>query len=55
MEIRKYNIIYDAVDDIRAAMEGMLTPELEEQTIGTVGGAQPLQDPQDRHSSPAAT
>ncbi len=34
VEIRKYNIIYDAVDDIRAAMEGMLAPELKEQIVG---------------------
>ena len=36
IEIRKYNIIYDAVDDVRDAMEGMLTPEIREVEIGTV-------------------
>ena len=36
VEIRKYGIIYDAVDDIRTAMEGMLAPELREETVGTV-------------------
>ena len=36
IEIRKYNIIYDAIDDIRSAMEGMLAPELREIEIGTV-------------------
>ncbi len=36
VDIRKYNIIYDAVADIKAAMEGMLAPELSEETIGTV-------------------
>jgi translation initiation factor IF-2 len=36
VEIRKYNIIYDAVDDIRAAMEGLLKPELREEMIGTI-------------------
>ncbi|MBN1648996.1 MAG: translation initiation factor IF-2 [Spirochaetales bacterium] len=36
VEIRKYNIIYDAVEDIRSAMEGLLAPELKEVTIGTV-------------------
>ena len=36
MEIRKYSIIYDAVEDIRAAMEGMLAPDLQEETIGAV-------------------
>lgn len=36
IEIRKYNIIYDAVDDIRDAMEGMLAPEKKEIVIGQV-------------------
>jgi translation initiation factor IF-2 len=36
IEIRKYNIIYDAVDDIRDAMEGMLAPERKEIVIGQV-------------------
>ncbi len=36
IEIRKYNIIYDAVDDIRDAMEGMLTPDKKEIVIGQV-------------------
>jgi translation initiation factor IF-2 len=35
VEIRKYNIIYNVIDDIKAAMEGMLAPSLEEQTMGT--------------------
>jgi translation initiation factor IF-2 len=34
VEIRKYNIIYDAIDDIKMAMEGLLAPELREDTIG---------------------
>ncbi|MFA5513727.1 MAG: translation initiation factor IF-2, partial [Sphaerochaetaceae bacterium] len=34
IEIRKYNIIYDAVDDIKAAMEGMLKPDKKEVVIG---------------------
>ncbi len=36
IEIRKYNIIYDAVDDIRSAMEGMLAPDKREEIIGEV-------------------
>jgi translation initiation factor IF-2 len=36
VEIRKYSIIYDVVEDIRSAMEGMLAPELKEEHIGTV-------------------
>lgn len=35
VEIRKYGVIYDAVDDIRQAMEGMLAPELREETVGS--------------------
>lgn len=35
VEIRKYNIIYDAVEDVRSAMEGMLAPDLQEEIIGT--------------------
>ncbi len=36
VEIRYYNIIYDAVDDVKAAMGGLLSPEKKEQTIGLV-------------------
>ncbi|MCK5197033.1 MAG: translation initiation factor IF-2, partial [Spirochaetales bacterium] len=32
----KYTIIYDALEDIKSAMEGMLSPELKEVTIGTI-------------------
>ncbi len=35
VEIRYYNIIYDAVDEVKAAMTGMLAPEQREETIGT--------------------
>ena len=34
VEIRYYNIIYDAVDDLKAAMSGMLAPEQKEEVIG---------------------
>jgi len=36
VEIRKYNVIYDIVNDIKDAMEGLLSPDLKEETIGTV-------------------
>ncbi|SDC06061.1 bacterial translation initiation factor 2 (bIF-2) [Cupriavidus sp. YR651] len=36
IDIRYYNIIYDAVDEIKAAMSGMLAPEKRETTIGQV-------------------
>jgi len=34
VEIRYYNIIYDLVDDVKAAMSGMLSPERRETFIG---------------------
>lgn len=34
VEIRKYNIIYNVVEDIKAAMEGLLTPEKTENVTG---------------------
>ena len=34
VDIRYYNIIYDAVDEIKAAMTGMLAPEQKEEIIG---------------------
>ena len=36
IDIRYYNIIYDAVDDIKAAMSGMLAPEKREHSLGLV-------------------
>ena len=35
VDIRYYNIIYDAVDELKAAMSGMLTPDKREEIIGT--------------------
>jgi translation initiation factor IF-2 len=35
VDIRYYNIIYDAVDDLKAAMSGMLTPDKKEEILGT--------------------
>ncbi len=36
VDIRYYNIIYDAIDDVKAAMSGMLAPEKREQALGLV-------------------
>jgi translation initiation factor IF-2 len=36
VDIRYYNIIYDAVDDLKAAINGMLAPERKESIIGMV-------------------
>lgn len=35
IDVRYYSIIYDAIEDIKDAMEGMLSPELKEETTGT--------------------
>jgi translation initiation factor IF-2 len=35
VEIRKYNVIYEIVDDIKDAMEGMLLPEFKEKVLGS--------------------
>ena len=36
VDIRYYNVIYDAVDDLKAAIGGMLTPERKETILGVV-------------------
>ena len=36
VDIRIYNVIYDAVDDVTAAMKGMLAPKFRESVSGTV-------------------
>ncbi|QAA93781.1 translation initiation factor IF-2 [Pollutimonas thiosulfatoxidans] len=36
IDLRYYNIIYDAVDDVRQALSGMLAPEKREEVIGMV-------------------
>jgi len=36
IDIRLYSIIYDAIEEVKAAMEGMLTPEIKEEIIGTL-------------------
>ena len=36
IEIRTYSVIYDAIDDVKEAMEGMLSPEIREQVVGNV-------------------
>lgn len=35
IDIRAYSIIYDAINDLKDAMEGMLSPELKEEITGT--------------------
>ena len=36
VDIRKYSVIYDAIEEVKAAMEGMLAPELKEQITATI-------------------
>jgi translation initiation factor IF-2 len=36
IDIRYYNIIYEAVDEVKAALSGMLAPEKKEETLGLV-------------------
>jgi len=36
IDVRMYSIIYDAINDLRDAMEGMLSPELKEEITGNV-------------------
>ena len=36
VEIRLYSIIYDAIEEVKAAMEGMLAPEVKEQVTSTI-------------------
>tara|TARA_B100000949_G_scaffold138808_1_gene122068 strand:- start:3646 stop:6375 length:2730 start_codon:yes stop_codon:yes gene_type:complete len=35
IDIRTYSIIYDAINDVKDAMEGMLSPEMKEEVTGT--------------------
>ena len=36
VDIRTYSIIYDAINDLKDAMEGMLSPEMKEEVLGNV-------------------
>ena len=36
VDIRKYSVIYDAIEEVKSAMEGMLAPELREQITATI-------------------
>ena len=45
VDIHYYNIIYDAVDDVKAAMSGLLTPEKRETAIGLLEIRQTIRVP----------
>ena len=36
VDIRIYSIIYDAIEEVKSAMEGMLSPDIKEEVLGTV-------------------
>ncbi|OHX66191.1 translation initiation factor IF-2 [Flammeovirga pacifica] len=36
IEVRHYSVIYNAIDDVKAAMEGLLEPDMEEKIVGNV-------------------
>ena len=36
IDIRLYSIIYDAIEELKAAMEGMLKPTIEEKIVGNI-------------------
>jgi translation initiation factor IF-2 len=35
IDIRLYSVIYDAINEVKDAMEGMLSPEIKEEIVGT--------------------
>ncbi|MCG3116339.1 MAG: translation initiation factor IF-2 [Candidatus Manganitrophus sp. SA1] len=45
VDVRLYTIIYDAIADVKAAMEGLLEPTLKERTLGRVEVRQVFQIP----------
>ncbi|MCK4746366.1 MAG: translation initiation factor IF-2 [Bacteroidales bacterium] len=36
IDVRLYSVIYDAIEEVKAAMEGMLSPEIKEEIVGTL-------------------
>ncbi|MFT6025813.1 MAG: translation initiation factor IF-2 [Bacteroidia bacterium] len=36
IQIKLYSIIYDAIEEVKSAMEGMLAPEFEEKIVGNI-------------------
>jgi translation initiation factor IF-2 len=36
IDVRSYSIIYDAINDLKDAMEGLLSPEMKEEVLGNV-------------------
>ena len=49
VDIRTYSVIYDMIDDVRKAMEGLLAPRIVEVKIGAVGGEKDFCRLEDRY------
>ena len=45
IDIRTYSVIYDAIEEVRDALEGMLSPEKREETVGSAEVRQTFQVP----------
>ena len=45
VDVRYYSIIYEAIDDVRAAIEGMLSPEVREKIVGLAEVREVFQSP----------
>ena len=49
VEIRLYSIIYDAIEEVKSAMEGMLSPEIKGGDYRLCGSSAGIQDHQGRY------
>ena len=49
VDVRYYSIIYEAIDDIRAVLTGMLAPEVKEQIVGLAAVRSVFRSSQVRH------
>lgn len=45
VDVRSYRVIYEAVEDVRAALSGLLTPEIDEQIVGSAEVRETFQVP----------
>jgi translation initiation factor IF-2 len=50
LNIRIYSIIYDAIEEVKSAMEGMLSPEIKEEILGSAEVHADLSYFQGRHN-----
>ena len=45
VDLRYYSVIYELIDDVKAALSGMLSPEIREEIVGTAGVRDVFQSP----------